>query len=52
MHVGGKLIDSNYCHKKFLTQEEFAEETNYINGMFVKKNHERTHTQTKPFPMV
>ena len=25
IHVGGKLIDSNYCNKKFYTQEKFAE---------------------------
>ena len=25
IHVGGKLIDSNYCDKKFYTQEKFAE---------------------------
>ena len=37
MHVGGKLTDSNYCYKKFSTQEEFAEGTNHINAMFVKK---------------
>ena len=37
MHVGGKLTDSNYCYKKFSTQEEYAEGTNHINAMFVKK---------------
>ena len=33
----GKLINLNYCHKKFSTQEEFEEGTNYINAIFVKK---------------
>lgn len=37
MHIGGKLTDSNYCYKKFSTQEEFAEGTNHVNAMFVKK---------------
>ena len=37
MHVGGKLTDSNYCYKKFSTQEEFEEGTNYILAILVKK---------------
>ena len=35
-HLRENCINGDAC-RKFLTQEEFAEGTNHVNAMFVKK---------------